>query len=83
MTEHTVHMDPNAHEEMQEDMTTTATATATAPATMGPIVSSRSHFALVTNLRAKGALPAILFNYDRKLCERIACQILAPWKKRK
>ena len=44
----------------------------------GPLVSSRSHLALVTDLRERGALPAILFNYDRNLCESIASQILTP-----
>jgi len=46
--------------------------------TTGPLVSSRSHLALMTDLRARGALPAILFNYDRELCESIAHQILIP-----
>ena len=47
-------------------------------ATTGPLVSSNSYIALVTDLRARGALPAILFNYDRKFCESIARQILIP-----
>jgi superfamily II RNA helicase len=40
-----------------------------------PSVSSRSVFSLVTDLRASGALPAILFNYDRSKCEAIAFQL--------
>lgn len=35
----------------------------------GPVVSRRSLFSLVTDLRSHGALPAILFNYDRVGCE--------------
>jgi len=53
--------------EIQQGTTTTMT---------GPLVSSRSHLALLTDLRARGALPAILFNYDRKFCESIAREIL-------
>lgn len=41
-----------------------------------PRVSSRSVFSLVTDLRASGALPAILFNYDRTKCEAIAARLL-------
>ncbi len=40
------------------------------------LVSSRSVFSLVKDLHASGALPAILFNYDRTNCEAIAAQIL-------
>ncbi|KAK4038039.1 hypothetical protein C8A01DRAFT_37998 [Parachaetomium inaequale] len=40
-----------------------------------PLVSSRSVFSLVTDLHASGALPAILFNYDRTKCEAIATQL--------
>ncbi|KAJ4307321.1 hypothetical protein N0V88_000704 [Collariella sp. IMI 366227] len=40
-----------------------------------PEVSSRSVFSLVTDLRTCGALPAILFNYDRKECEAIVTQL--------
>jgi ATP-dependent RNA helicase DDX60 len=38
-------------------------------ANSGPVVSSRSAFSLVVDLRANGALPAIFFNYDRSGCE--------------
>ncbi|KAK3362356.1 P-loop containing nucleoside triphosphate hydrolase protein [Lasiosphaeria hispida] len=38
-------------------------------------VSSRSVFSLVMDLRAGGALPAILFNYDRMKCQAIAVQL--------
>ncbi|KAK4151852.1 DEAD/DEAH box helicase [Chaetomidium leptoderma] len=41
-----------------------------------PLVSTRSIFSLVTDLRASGALPAILFNYDRTKCEAIAALLL-------
>ncbi|KAK4237266.1 hypothetical protein C8A03DRAFT_16180 [Achaetomium macrosporum] len=41
----------------------------------GPMVSSRSAFSLVTDLRTRGALPAILFNYDRANCEAIVADI--------
>jgi superfamily II RNA helicase len=39
------------------------------------LVSSRSVFSLVTDLHASGALPAILFNYDRTKCEAIVTQL--------
>jgi hypothetical protein len=41
----------------------------------GPMVSSRSAFSLVTDLRTRGALPAILFNYDRMNCQAIVTEI--------
>ena len=41
-----------------------------------PRVSSGSVFGLLTDLHASGALPAILFNYDRTKCEAIALQLL-------
>lgn len=40
-----------------------------------PLVSTRSVFSLVTDLRASGALPAILFNYDRAECEAIGTHL--------
>lgn len=40
-----------------------------------PLVSTRSAFSLVTDLRASGALPAILFNYDRAECEAIGTHL--------
>jgi hypothetical protein len=43
----------------------------------GPLVSSSSVFSLVTDLRASGALPVILFNYDRTKCEAILTEILS------
>ena len=43
----------------------------------GPMVSSRSVFSLVTDLRTSGALPAILFNYDRMKCETIVSHIFS------
>lgn len=42
----------------------------------GPLVSSRSVFSLVEDLRAHGSLPAILFNYDRKKCESIGREVI-------
>lgn len=39
------------------------------------LVSSGSVFSLVKDLHASGALPAILFNYDRTNCEAIAAEI--------
>ena len=41
------------------------------PSQSGAVVSRRSVFSLVTDLRSHGALPAILFNYDRVACENI------------
>ncbi|KAK1775243.1 hypothetical protein QBC45DRAFT_13424 [Copromyces sp. CBS 386.78] len=41
------------------------------PSQSGAVVSRRSVFSLVTDLRTHGALPAILFNYDRVGCETI------------
>jgi ATP-dependent RNA helicase DDX60 len=40
-----------------------------------PLVSSRSVFSLVTDLRVSGALPVILFNYDRMNCEAIVREL--------
>ncbi|KAK3292947.1 uncharacterized protein B0H64DRAFT_203668 [Chaetomium fimeti] len=40
-----------------------------------PLVSTRSVFSLVTDLRSSGALPAILFNYDRMQCEAIGTEL--------
>ncbi|KAK3389647.1 hypothetical protein B0H63DRAFT_409476 [Podospora didyma] len=39
-------------------------------------VHSHSAFALVLDLRARGALPAILFNYDRTGCETVIGELL-------
>ncbi len=39
------------------------------------LVSSQSVFSLVKDLHASGALPAILFNYDRTKCEALATEI--------
>lgn len=46
----------------------------------GPVVSTRSAFGLIQDLRATGALPAIFFNYDRSKCETIALQIVGTLK---
>ncbi|KAM7186950.1 hypothetical protein V8F20_011179 [Naviculisporaceae sp. PSN 640] len=43
---------------------------------VAPRVSSGSVFSLVVDLRSSGALPAILFNYDRVNCENIAHELL-------
>jgi superfamily II RNA helicase len=40
-----------------------------------PEVSTLSVFSLVTDLRTSGALPAILFNYDREKCEAIVTRL--------
>jgi superfamily II RNA helicase len=50
-------------------------STGTSPHQKGPMVSSQSAFSLVTDLRTRGALPAILFNYDRMNCEAIVADI--------
>ncbi|KAK4465798.1 hypothetical protein QBC42DRAFT_167955 [Cladorrhinum samala] len=42
----------------------------------GAAVSSRSVFSLILDLRASGALPAIIFNYDRTMCEDLASEVL-------
>ena len=39
------------------------------PATSDPFISSDSVFSLILDLRSSGALPALLFNYDREACE--------------
>lgn len=41
------------------------------PSQSGPMVSRRSIFSLVTDLRSHGALPVIIFNYDRVGCETV------------
>ncbi|KAK3352620.1 hypothetical protein B0T25DRAFT_189350 [Lasiosphaeria hispida] len=41
-----------------------------------PFVPSKSIFSLILDLRSSGALPAILFNYDRGSCEAIAQELL-------
>ncbi|KAK4189457.1 hypothetical protein QBC35DRAFT_493254 [Podospora australis] len=51
-------------------------STMTLDSKSGATVSSRSVFSLLLDLRASGALPAILFNYDRTQCEVIAHQVL-------
>lgn len=43
---------------------------------VAPYVSSGSVFSLAVDLRSSGALPAILFNYDRVNCEKIAHELL-------
>ncbi|KAK3400267.1 hypothetical protein B0T20DRAFT_180864 [Sordaria brevicollis] len=45
--------------------------TASLTSQSGQVVSRSSVFSLVTDLRSHGALPAILFNYDRVGCEMI------------
>ncbi|KAK3987235.1 hypothetical protein QBC44DRAFT_331951 [Cladorrhinum sp. PSN332] len=42
----------------------------------GAAVSRRSVFSLILDLQASGALPAIIFNYDRTMCEEIAAEVL-------
>ena len=42
----------------------------------GPDVSTKSVFSLVVDLRSSGALPAILFNYDRVNCEQTVRNLL-------
>ncbi|KAK4226565.1 hypothetical protein QBC38DRAFT_480095 [Podospora fimiseda] len=42
----------------------------------GAAVSRRSVFSLILDLQASGALPAIIFNYDRTKCEEIAAEVL-------
>jgi hypothetical protein len=46
------------------------------PVLESPSVSSQSVFSLIVDLRSNGALPALLFNYDRAECEEIARELL-------
>ncbi|KHE88629.1 hypothetical protein GE21DRAFT_6037 [Neurospora crassa] len=50
------------------------------PRQSGPIVSRRSIFSLVTDLRSHGALPAIIFNYDRVGCETVLRELYETLK---
>ena len=67
------------YSQLAQDYTDTPCSSSGAPSVDAPgkwpLVSSRSVFSLLTDLRASGALPAILFNYDRTKCEAIVARL--------
>ncbi|KAK4161068.1 hypothetical protein QBC43DRAFT_324415 [Cladorrhinum sp. PSN259] len=54
----------------------TAISTDSTETKAGAAISSRSLFSLILDLKASGALPAIVFNYDRTRCEELAAEVL-------